>query len=409
MTKKPKSEIRTSRRLFLAGAAAAPAVLTQSCQPTSQQAEKAAPAKLLLADFQPRSMLQVPVTNLTRAKFPAIDMHTHLAQVFSRPGAEDSPLRGTPPEQFAKIIEWMDEMNIQTLVNFTSRAGKQLERNMKEMVAPHPGRFVTCVQPTFRFMGAPDYPERQAKEIRKAKEQGAIGVKILKSLGLGIRENGDSGPLIKVDDKRLDPMWEEAGGLGMPVFIHTSDPDAFFLPVNRFNERWDELGNHPNWSFYDHDYPPKEEILAARNRVIERHPKTTFVGLHVANHAEKLDDVCAWLDKYPNMYCGIGARIGALGRQPRRARKFFEDYADRIMFGTDASPNGTNEPQQTLVPEMYHCYFRFLETMDDYFDYSPAAIPPQGRWKIYGIGLPDAILKKVYHNNAARLLGMKLL
>jgi predicted TIM-barrel fold metal-dependent hydrolase len=202
-------------------------------------------------------------------------------------------------------------------------------------------------------------------------------------------------------------MWEAAGQLKMPVFIHVADPDAFFIPIDRFNERWEELGNHPEWSFHGGDFPSKEEILSARNRVIEKHPNTTFIGLHVGNRSENLDEVSACLDRYPNFNVEIGARLGELGRQPRRSRKFFEDYQDRIMYGTDASPNGTSVPQQDLEPKMFQCYFRFLETMDEYFDYSPAPSPPQGRWKISGIGLPDEILKKVYCNNAARLLGLE--
>jgi predicted TIM-barrel fold metal-dependent hydrolase len=353
-------------------------------------------------------MLVAAKTDITKAAFPVIDVHTHVAGVFTREPAPDSPLSGTPAEQYARIVQWMDGMNMQAMVNYSSPAGN-LDRILKEMVEPHPGRYITCIQPSYNDMGDPGYPARQAEEIRDAHATGARGLKIAKSLGLNVRENGDSGPLIKVDDPRLDPMWEEAGKLKMPVFIHVSDPDAFFIPVDRFNERWDELGNHPNWSFYGGDYPPKAEILAARNRVIERHANTQFVGLHVANHPENLDEVSAWLDQYPNMHCEIGARIGELGRQPRRSRKFFEDYQDRIMFGTDASPNSPSVPQQILIPEMYHCYFRFLETLDEYFDYSPSPVGPQGRWKIYGIGLPEPILKKVYHDNAARILGLNVL
>jgi predicted TIM-barrel fold metal-dependent hydrolase len=300
----------------------------------------------------------------------------------------------------------MDGMNMKALINYSSPADR-LETILKEMAEPHPGRYITCIQPSYKDVGDPDYPARQAEEIRNGYAKGARGLKISKGLGLGVRENGEAGPLIKVDDPRLDPMWEEAGKLKMPVFIHVSDPDAFFIPVDRFNERWDELGNHPNWSFYGDPYPPKQEILAARNRVIERHPNTHFVGLHVANRSENLDEVSGWLDKYQNFHCEIGARIGELGRQPRRSRRFFEEYQDRIMFGTDASPNSPNVPQQILTPEMYHCYFRFLETLDEYFDYSPSPVGPQGRWKIYGVGLPDGILKKVYPNNAARLLGLE--
>ncbi len=203
-------------------------------------------------------------------------------------------------------------------------------------------------------------------------------------------------------------MWETAGNLAMPVFIHTADPDAFFTPTDRFNERWEELGNHPDWSFYGEDYPSKAELLAQRNRVIERHPNTKFVGLHVGNHPEDLSEVAEWLDRYPNFFVETGARLGALGRQPRAARRFFDRYQDRILFGTDAVPlpQGEQTPQQVLKPEMFQAYFRFLETEDEYFDYSPAKTPPQGRWKISGIGLPDEILRKVYAENARRILGL---
>jgi predicted TIM-barrel fold metal-dependent hydrolase len=220
---------------------------------------------------------------------------------------------------------------------------------------------------------------------------------VVKTLGLVLRERITEGPLVKIDDPRFDPMWEAAGKLNLPVFIHISDPDAFFTPIDKFNERYEELQHHPDWSFYGKDFPTKKELLAQRNRVIERHRRTTFVCLHVANHPENLDEVSDWLRRYPNMHCEIAARLGELGRQPRRARKFFEDFPDRIMFGTDGTGAGR---------EVYGPYLRFFETLDEYFDYSTAPIPTQGRWKIYGIGLPDAILKKVYHNNAARLLGL---
>ena len=193
-----------------------------------------------------------------------------------------------------------------------------------------------------------------------------------------------------------DPMWEAAGALKLPVFIHTSDPDAFFTPIDRFNERWEELANHPDWSFYGKDFPPKAELLAARNRIIARYPKTTFVCLHVANHPENLDEVGSWLESAS--WAGSRGPPGASSRNT-------EKYPDRILFGTDATPNGSMVPQQDLKPAMYRCYFRFLETLDEYFDYSSAAVPPQGRWRIYGIGLPDGILRKVYRDNARRILG----
>ena len=192
----------------------------------------------------------------------------------------------------------------------------------------------------------------------------------------------------------------------MPVAMHVSDPEAFFLPIDRFNERFEELNRHPDWSFYDHDFPSFRELIEARNRTFARHPKTTFVALHVGHNAENLAAVSECLDRFPNMYVELAARIGELGRQPRTARKFFEKYQDRIMFGTDAVPNGNQTPQQILSAKLYEIYYRFLETEDEYFDYAPASKPPQGRWQIYGLGLPEGILRKVYYENAARVLGI---
>lgn len=344
-----------------------------------------------------------------RARYPVIDVHTHVTVIFGRARARDpQDSKATAAfQQLDEIVGWMDQLNIRTLNNLTAGYGEALKRNVDDLQGRYKGRFMNCVVPAYDRLREPNYPAWQAEELRRAKQAGAVGVKISKTLGLGVRENGQTGPLVKIDDPRFKPMWEEAGRLKMPIFIHTSDPDAFFTPTDRFNERWDELGRHPEWSFYGKDYPPKVDLLNARNRVIERHPQTNFVGLHVANHPENLDEVSSWLDKYPNLQVEIGARLGELGRQPRRSRKFFEDYQDRIMFGTDATPNSTESPQQILKPGMFQAYFRFLETLDEHFDYAISPIPPQGRWKIYGIGLPDEILKKIYHNNAARLLGLQ--
>jgi len=231
-------------------------------------------------------------------------------------------------------------------------------------------------------------------------------LKILKTLGLYLRENITSGKLVKIDDSRFDPMWDACGQLNMPVAIHVADPAAFFLPADRFNERYEELNNHPDWSFHGRDFPQVEELLAARNRVFQRHPRTHFVVLHVGNYAENLANVAENLDRFPNMTVDIAARIGELGRQPRTARKFFDKYQDRILFGTDATPSGTEFPQQLFNDQLYEIYYRFLETDDEYFDYAPSHIPPQGRWRIYGIDLPEEILRKVYYANAARQLGL---
>lgn len=373
--------------------------------------------EIRLTEFEPRCMLVVPEHPVRRARYPVIDMHTHITGVFRRTPGADDPLQGTPKQRLDLIIKWMDEMNLQTLVNLTGGSEEGLQTTMNNLVNPYKGRFVTCTTPDYSNFKDPGWPEWQAEQLGKARKMGAIGFKVSKTLGLYLREGGYSrnererdqqGPLVKIDDERLFPSWKAAGELNLPVFIHISDPDAFFTPYDRFNERWQELYRHPERKFYGSDFPTKPELHAARNRVIKRFPGTKFVALHVSTHPENLDDVSAFLENHPNSSVELGASLGALGRQPRRSRKFFEDYQDRIMFGTDASPNNYGDPQQILVPEMYHAYFRYLQTLDEHFDYSPGRIPPQGIWRIYGIGLPDEILRKVYHNNAARLLGMDL-
>lgn len=345
---------------------------------------------ITLPEFEPRSTLRVAAHPIAKAKFPVIDVHTHLFGLN----------RKDPEAGLARIAGYMDECNLETMVNLTGGNSETLPRITRAM-APYGRKFVTGAEPVYRRASEPGYAKWQADELARCKSLGARCLKILKYLGLNLRENGR---LVKIDDPRFDPMWEAAGALGLPVAIHTADPAPFFTPIDRFNERYEELQRHPEWSFYGKDFPSKKELLDARNRVIERHPKTTFVGLHVANMPEDLAQVGQWLDRYRNLNLEIGARLGELGRQPRTARRFFEKYQDRILFGTDATPDAGKEyPQQDLKPEMFRCYFRFLETEDEYFDYAPSAVPPQGRWRIYGIGLPDPILKKVYRENAMRI------
>lgn len=396
-----------SRRSFLGGAATAALAARPASAQTS--ASHAAKPTLALEDFQPKSMLAVPEHPVSRAKVPVIDVHTHVSSVLPKQRTAGSPALAQAFAQIDSIMAWMDQINVHTMINLTGGYGDLLQQNVRDLQQRYPTRFFNCVEPAYDEIREPGFPKWQADEIARGKQAGAVGVKVLKTLGLYLREQIHEGPLVKIDDSRFDPMWDAAGQLNLPVFIHTSDPDAFFTPVDRFNERWEELGHHPDWSFYGKDFPPKAELLAARNRVIARHPKTTFVGLHIANHPENLDEVSNWLDDFPNLHVETAARLGELGRQPRRARAFFERYQDRIMFGTDATPTAGGTPQQDIQPAMYQIYFRWLETLDEYFDYAPSPTPPQGRWRIYGIGLPDAILKKVYHNNAARLLGWDVL
>ena len=253
------------------------------------------------------------------------------------------------------------------------------------------------------------YAAWQAEEIAKAKAAGAVGVKILKTLGLYLRDGGPTGKLVRVDDPRFDPMWDACGRLGLPVAMHVGDPEAFFLPIDRFNERYEELSAHPDWSFHGKDFPAFKEILDARDRVFAKHPKTTFVALHVGHWAENLKAVGEMLDKFPNVQRG-DRRAHRRARPAAANRRPASSTSTRIamLFGTDAIPLGTETPQQVFGEDLYRIYYRFLETEDEYFDYAPARVPPQGRWRIYGVGLPEPILRKVYHQNAERVLGMKL-
>jgi predicted TIM-barrel fold metal-dependent hydrolase len=383
-----------NRRDWLAGAAAMTAAPQGGQKPESRTA-------LALSDYEPKSMLHVPETKVERARFPVIDVHAHLSS--SAPlGKEGGPRHAAPPEE---VLAVMDRKNVRMMVNLTGGYGEALVETIRYWQASRPERFLVFTEPCWNRSAEPGYAKFQADELARAHRAGARGLKILKTLGLYLREKVTTGPLVKVDDRRFDPMWEAAGALKMPVAIHTSDPEAFFLPIDRLNERWEELHAHPDWSFHGKDFPSNRELMEARNRVVARHPRTQFIYLHVGD-SENLPWVSEWLDRYPNVHVEIGARIGELGRQPRTSRGFFDRYQDRILFGTDAIPHGEQYPQQVFCDALYEVYYRFLETQDEYFDYAPARMPPQGRWRIYGLGLPEGILRKVYRENAVRLLGL---
>jgi predicted TIM-barrel fold metal-dependent hydrolase len=353
-------------------------------------------------------MLQVHETQVPRAKYPVIDFHTHISvSTKSEKGVELSPDRqylGTDEECLAV----MDRKNMRAMVNLTGGYEGGLKEAVDKYDRKHPGRFYTFCEPSYSHFKEPNYPKLQGDAIEQAHKDGARGLKILKTLGLYLRENITSGTLVKIDDPRFDPMWDACGQLKMPVAIHVSDPVAFFTPTDRFNERYEELNNHPDWSFHGADFPSNDELIAARNRVFAKHPKTQFVTLHCGNFSENLANVSENLDRYPNMHVDIAARIGELGRQPFTSKKFFDKYQDRILFATDATPHGDEFPQQVFNDQLYEIYYRFLETDDEYFDYAPAKVPPQGRWRIYGIKLSDQILRKVYNGNAARALGVTI-
>ena len=336
---------------------------------------------LLLKDFQPAPMLHAPAHSVERAKFYVIDVHNHINDAM---GIGEH----MPPE---RVIEVMNHTNVKTVVILTGMWGDKLQQVIDEMLKPYPGRFLVFAQIDWSRIDDPNFGQEMVAQLDDAVVRGARGLKQLKDLGLSVRDK--SGKLVAVDDPRLDPVWEECGRLGIPVSIHVTDPEAFFHPVDGTNERYEELIEHPDWSFYGPQFPSKESVLAARDRMFRKHPRTTFVALHMANWPENLDYVSHLLDQLPNVMVEFGARQAELGRQPRRARAFFLKYQDRIMFGTD---NGMDEA-------MYRNHFRWLETADEYFDYW--GYPGQGRWKIYGMNLPDTVLEKIYHKNAERVFG----
>jgi predicted TIM-barrel fold metal-dependent hydrolase len=334
---------------------------------------------LLLKDFDPQPTLHAATHEIQRAKFPVIDVHTHTND------AVGIGERVDPKEMVAR----MDRLNIKTIVILTGMWGDKLQTIIDTMVKPYPGRFMVFTQFDWSKINDPNFSQLMVRQIDDSVVRGARGLKILKELGLGVRDS--TGKLITIDDPRLDAAWEECGRLGIPVFIHVGDPEAFFQPIDAHNERYEELHEHPDWSFYGPKYPTLQELLAQRDRMFAKHPHTRFVALHFGSWPENLDFVDQTLAKFPNVMIETGAREGELGRQPRRTREIFMKYPDRIMFGTD---EGAGE-------SMYQNYFRWLETQDEYFPY--AQYPAQGRWMIYGMGLPDDVLDRVYHRNAEDL------
>jgi predicted TIM-barrel fold metal-dependent hydrolase len=333
---------------------------------------------LLLKDFKPVSMLHVPEHKIDRAKFYVIDVHNHINDAM---GIDDH----MDPK---RVVQIMDATNVRTVVILTGMWGDKLQKVIDEMVKPYPGRFMVFTQIDWSKIDDPNFSQKMVEQIDDGVRRGARGLKLLKDLGLGVHDK--TGNLIKVDDPRLDPVWEECGRLGIPVFIHTGDPEAFFHPIDASNERYEELVEHPDWSFYGPQFPSLQDVLEARNRMFAKHPHTTFVSLHMG-WPENLPWVAKMLDEHPNVMVEFGAREAELGRQPRQTRDLFLKYQDRVMFGTD---NGMDEG-------LYRNHYRWLETSDESFD--PWGYPGQGRWKTYGIGLPDSVLEKIYHKNAERL------
>jgi predicted TIM-barrel fold metal-dependent hydrolase len=327
---------------------------------------------LPLSEFQPQSTLVHEEHHVERARFPAIDYHNHLDAL--------DPV---------DVLRVMDACGIERMVNITMKTGDEAIRMIHKWSSVDAGRFATIGWMDWSDVAADNFVALTLDRLERLVEHGARGIKFWKDLGLTVRDG--KGELLRVDDERLAPIFDKAAELGIPVMFHIADPDAFFLPIDERNERFEELAAHPDWGFHGTQFS-KTELLDQRDRVIARHPKTTFVAAHVAECGENLGRATRLLENYPNVLLDISARASELGRQPYSSRALFLRFPDRILFGAD------------LVPEesMYRLYFRFLETADEYFDY-PSHASRQGRWQIQGIFLPENILHKVYRDNALRL------
>jgi predicted TIM-barrel fold metal-dependent hydrolase len=359
---------------------------------TSEPGNVVAP-DLVLADFRPRRALRVVAHEVSRPRFPVIDAHNHLGSAFGG----DWPTR--PPAELAAVL---DVSGIETIVDLDGGQGEALSAEIERWRAAGPGRVAVFAGLDYdHWASDARFGETEAERLRDSARRGARGLKVWKLLGLRARD--PEGRLVAVDDPRLDPLWSAAAELDLPIVIHVADPIAFFDPLDAANERWEELRAHPDWHFWPTrpagepdapGFPPFDEILAAFGRLLARHPATTFVGAHVGCAAEDLTLVSDMLDANPNLSVDIAARLGELGRQPYTTRAFFLRHADRILFGMDMEAD----------PERYAIHWRFLETFDESFDYGTEPVPAQGRWQIHGIGLPDDVLRKVYRDNARRIL-----
>ena len=332
-------------------------------------------------EYEPISSLVVEENLTKRAKFPFVDVHSHLW---------DMPVR-----DLDKLVGEMDELNMVYIVNlsgsgFGPQAAKDLylNKSLENINENQPGRIGLFVNVDFSTVDNEKDVEAQADIIRDAVANGAIGLKVYKSLGLSDKDS--EGNRVAVDDPRLSPIWDVCGELGIPVLIHSADPFPFWQPKDEKNERWYELKEKPNRFYGESDFiPPFEDIIKEQHRMFKRHPNTTFINAHLGWLAHDLERLGKHLDEHPNVVTEFGAVIAELGRQPIAARKFMIKYQDRIMFGKD-----------TYKKEEYYLYFRVLETNDEYFDYFRKR---HAFWKMYGLGLPDEVLKKIYYENALNL------
>ena len=341
---------------------------------------------MLLSDYRPKSQLVTRTTRIERPRYPVIDAHNHLGESFGG-GWNSKPL--------SQLLDVLDEAGVVEYFDLDGGWGEQiLHEHLDYFKSRAPERFHIFGGVNWTQWGnlGEKFPDWAASRLRIQQQRGAEGLKIWKEFGLNVQDQENQ--LVRVDDARLTPLWETAGELKLPVIIHVADPVAFFQPQDQFNERLEELETHPDWAFLSPPFPSFISILEGLASLVAQHQNTIFIGAHVGCYAENLAWVSSLLERCPNFYVDISARIGELGRQPNSARKFFLQHADRILFGSDMGPD----------LEAYRIIYRFLETDDEYFSYDPQEKPRQGRWNIYGIHLPADVLEKVYFTNAKNIL-----
>lgn len=349
-------------------------LLTSSISLIAQSEQKTDELIMDWEKYDPPSTLVVPEHPTTRAKFPFIDVHSHHWRMAT--------------QDMDKLIREMDELNMGIVVNLSGRGGQALADIMKHVNETHPTRVAVFTNIELRSIDEPDWAENTVKQLEFDVKNGAKGLKIYKSQGMTNKDK--AGNRIRINDPRIDPVWAKCGELGIPVIIHSADPKSFWEPHDENNERWLELKLRPRRKRSDTNPAPWATIIAEQHDIFKKHPKTTFIAAHMGWFANDLAKLGTLLDAMPNMYVGIGAVIAELGRQPRMANKFFEKYQDRVVFGKDA-----------YNPEEYYTYFRVLETDDEYFPYYKRY---HAFWRMYGLALPDEILKKLYYKNALKII-----
>ena len=325
-------------------------------------------------EYEPVSTLKVDEHLLTRAKFPFIDVHNHQFTM--------------PIQDLDDLVADMDDLNMAVMVNLSGFRGKYLEWSMENVNEKYSERFVLFLNIDFEQLDDEGWPNETLAMMDKAVELGVKGLKVYKNLGL--TETDNEGNRIKVDDPRLDPIWNKCGELGIPVLIHTGEPAAFWLPKDKHNERWLELKQYPSRYKDPEKNPSFEEVMAEQHNIFRKHPNTKFIAAHLGWFGNDLERLGKLLDEMPNVYTEIGAVLAELGRQPITARTWLIDYQDRVLMGKD-----------TYKKEEYYTYFRVLETSDEYFDYYRKR---HAHWKMYGLSLPDSVLQKIYYKNALKVI-----